>query len=101
MSRYVAEGRFIGKDQSLMAATYRYLLAYQMFRLSFSMCRYVAEGRFIGKDQSLMAATCLETTLCLLLDGTSTAWFRKGEWPPFWFGLVWVLVEGEGGISLI
>jgi hypothetical protein len=51
------------------------------------MSRYVAEGRFIGKDQSLMAATCLETTLCLLLDGTSTAWFRKGEWPPFWFGL--------------
>ena len=45
------------------------------------IARYVSEGRFVGKDQSLMAATCLETNLCLLLDGTSNSWFRPSHTP--------------------
>ena len=45
------------------------------------IARYVSEGRFVGKDQSLMAATCLETNLCLLLDGTSNSRFRPSHTP--------------------
>ena len=36
-------------------------------------------GRFIGKDQNLMATICLQTDLCLLVEGDGE-WFRLQEW---------------------
>jgi hypothetical protein len=44
-----------------------------------TMRGYLEKGRFIGKDQSLMATTCLETDLCLLVEGDKH-WFRLQKW---------------------
>ena len=44
-----------------------------------TMRSYLERGRFIGKDQSMMATTCLETDLCLLVEG-GKHWFRLQEW---------------------
>ena len=40
---------------------------------------YAERGRFIGKDQSMMATTCLDTDLCLLVQGDEH-WIRLQEW---------------------
>ena len=38
--------------------------------------RQLSQGRFVGKDQNIMATTCLETNICLLIQGNDFAWFR-------------------------
>eukprot|EP00092_Neocalanus_flemingeri_P004966 GFUD01005341.1.p1 GENE.GFUD01005341.1~~GFUD01005341.1.p1 ORF type:complete len:320 (-),score=104.59 GFUD01005341.1:96-1055(-) len=45
-----------------------------------TMRTYLEKGRFIGKDQNMMATTCLETDLCLLVQGDLKHWFRLQEW---------------------
>jgi len=47
--------------------------------------RYFSLNRFGGKDQSVMATTCLESDVCLLLDGSPAhPWFYN---EPRWFRL--------------
>ena len=40
----------------------------------------VRRGRFVGKDQSMMATSCLESDLCLLVEGSLDNWFELQEW---------------------
>ena len=44
-----------------------------------TMRAYMKMGKFIGKDQSMMATTCMESDLCLLVQGDKH-WFRMQEW---------------------
>jgi hypothetical protein len=44
-----------------------------------TMRNYLEEGRFIGKDQNIMATTCLESDMCLLVQGQGD-WFRMQPW---------------------
>ena len=44
-----------------------------------TMRTYLEEGRFIGKDQNIMATTCLESAMCLLVEGQGD-WFRMQPW---------------------
>jgi len=42
--------------------------------------RYMRSGRFAGKDQSVMATACLESDICLLLDGSPFLSFTQPRW---------------------
>ena len=63
----VAGGTFGGSKSSIDKYHAAY---YKIFK------RYLSEGKFVGKDQNIMAATCLETNLCLLVQGNDFSWFR-------------------------
>ena len=44
-----------------------------------TVMRYLEKGKFIGKDQSMMATTCIETDMCLLVEGDDD-WFAMQRW---------------------
>ena len=64
-------GTTIGCDKSSLEAWHK--AYYKTFE------RYIAEEMFAGKDQNIMATTCLETDLCLLVDGAGQ-WFKLQDW---------------------
>ena len=45
-----------------------------------TMRSYLDRGLFAGKEQNLMATTCLQTDLCLLVQGDYNNWFKLQDW---------------------
>ena len=41
---------------------------------------YLERDLFLGKDQNMMATTCLESSLCLLLNSDIHTWFKLQDW---------------------
>ena len=42
--------------------------------------KYRQSGRFLGKDQNVMATACIESEMCLLVQGDEESWFKLQDY---------------------